>query len=134
MAVLDGVNLLVSNNGATIGCLTSNSLDFSADMLDSTCKDSGSFKTFLPGEKNATLSADALYNIDATEGIVQIFEDWKAGTEVDWKWGEFATSGEGYWYGKGYIQNITPTAGKNEVANYSFTIQVTGEPGYTTFT
>jgi len=66
MAVLDGVNLLVSVEGTTYGCLTNQSIDFTADMLDSTCKDSNGYKTFLPGEKNATLTADLLYNYDAT--------------------------------------------------------------------
>ena len=134
MAVLDGVNLLVSVEGTTYGCLTNQSIDFTVDMLDSTCKDSNSYKTFPPGEKNATLTADLLYNYDATEGVVQAFEDLQAGTQVSWKWGDFDTSGGGYWYGEGYISNLTINGPKNEVANASITIQVTGEPGTTTFT
>jgi len=134
MAVLDGVNLLVSADGNTYGCLTNNSIDFTSDMLDSTCKDSEGYKTFLPGEKNATITADLLYNYDATEGVAKAFADLKAGTQVAWKWGDFDTSGGGYWYGDGYISNLTINAPKNEVANASITIQVTGEVGTTTFT
>jgi len=134
MAVVNGVNLLVEIDGEVYGCITTQGLEFSSDMIDTTCKDTGEYKTFVPGEKTGTLTADLLYNYDATEGVVSSFEKFKAGTEVSWKWGDFSNSGGGYFYGEGYISGITMSAPKNEVATATITIQITGEPGTTILT
>lgn len=133
MAVTNGVNLLVEIDGALYGCISTQSLDFTADMIDTTCKDTGSFKTFEPGEKSGTLTAELLYNYSAPEGVVTAFDDWKAGTQVSWKYGNFET-GEGYFYGEGFVESISMSAPKNDVATATVTIQITGEPGTTTMT
>lgn len=133
MAVTNGVNLLVEIDNVTYTCITTQSLEFSSDMIDTTCKDTGSYKTFQAGEKSGTLTAEVLYNYEATEGVTQSFEDLKAGTQVSWRWGNF-DSGGGYFYGEGLISSVTMNAPKNEVATATITIQVTGEPATTTIT
>lgn len=134
MALINGVNMLISADGNNYGCTTNQTLNFVADMIDATCKDTGTFKDFISGEKTGTVSVDALYNVDATEGVVQVFDDWKNGTEVAVKFGEINTSGGGYFYFNAIVQDATINGPKNEVASYSFTLQIVDEPGYTTIT
>lgn len=64
MAKLDGYDILVQTGGVAVVGQTGTSLDFVADMIDITTKDSNKFKEYLAGEKGGTITIDGLYDVD----------------------------------------------------------------------
>ena len=128
MAKLDGYDILVQTGGVTVVGQTGAGLYFLADMIDVTTKDSNKFKEYLAGEKGGTITVDGLYDVTGgTNNTEDVFDDLIAGTEVTWKWGQFATAGEKYFTGSGFISSLNMSGPKNEASTYSITIQVTGE-------
>ena len=63
MAKLDGYDILVQTGGVAVVGQTGTSLDFVADMIDITTKDSNKFKEYLAGEKGGTITIDGLYDV-----------------------------------------------------------------------
>ena len=128
MAKLDGYDILVQTGGVAVVGQTGTSLDFVADMIDITTKDSNKFKEYLAGEKGGTITIDGLYDVDTgANNTEDVFASLLAGTEVTWKWGKYATAGDKYFTGSGLISSLNMGGPKNEAATYSMTIQVTGE-------
>jgi len=127
MATENGTALLVSIGGSVLSCQTDTStMPLTRDMIETTCKDAtGSNKTYIPGEKGATIDVTASYDQSASLGFSEMFANWDNGTEIAWKWGSTAAGGV-FYSGNGYISNLTPDAPQNDRATYSFTIQVTG--------
>ena len=126
MAKIAGKYLTVQIAGASYTAMRSSSLEVAADMIDVTTADSsGGWKEYITGELGGTISVEGLYDYNATEGFSDAFADLVAGTSVTWKYGETA-SGTNYYTGSGLLSNISVSGDKNDAANYSFTIQVTG--------
>lgn len=128
MAVKNGTSLIVQIGGTTVSCQTDdNSLNFTRDMIETTCKDStGSAKTYIPGEKDATIDVSAAYDMSATEGFSEAFANFDNGTEVTWVWGSTAAAEKSY-TGSGYLSDLSISGPQNDRSTWSFTIQVTGE-------
>ena len=127
MATINGTALVVLIDDVQVSCQTdSSSLNHTRDSIETTCKDAtGSNKTYIPGEKDATIDVTAAYDMAATLGGDDIFSDWDAGTLVTWKWGSIA-AGETYYTGSAYITDLTIEAPQNDRSTYSFTLQRTG--------
>ena len=106
--------------------LTDKSIDFSTDMIDTTNQQStGGWKSYVPGEKGATISFSGIYDESGAEGATSLWADLVAGTEVDFKIGE-KTTGAAFWSGHGIVSGLTIRGPKNDATSYSGTIQVTG--------
>ena len=126
MAKIAGKYLVVQIAGTAYTALRSSSLEIAADMIDVTTADSsGGWKEFITGELGGTITVEGLYDYNATEGFSDAFADLVAGTSVTWKYGE-TTSGSKYYTGSALISNVSVSGDKNDAANYTFNLQVTG--------
>ena len=79
---LDGQVLKVYIDTVLLGYVTEQSFDISANMIETSNKDSGKFAEFIAGRTTSTLSVSAMHQFDATEGYKEMFADITAGTEV----------------------------------------------------
>jgi len=125
MAAVDGTLLVVDIAGSTLVCETDSSQNFTADMIETTCKASGGWKTYIPGEKGGTIDISAVYDETGTYTFSSAFADFEAGTALTWKWGSTAT-GEKYYTGSGYWGDLSSEAPQNDRATWSGTIQIDG--------
>jgi TP901-1 family phage major tail protein len=128
MAVANGTALLVTIGGTAVSCQTDDTaLNLTRDMIETTCKDAtGSAKTYIPGEKDATIDVNAAYIVDDADGFTSVFSNFDNGTEITWVWGSTA-AGEKSYTGSGYVSDLSASGPQNDRATFSFTIQVTGE-------
>jgi predicted secreted protein len=97
------------------------------DMRDTSNKDSAGWKKILPGQKNWSISVEALYNPAGTNNFSTLYTAWAAGTALtvtvkngtqDW-----------YWSGTCYITSLSMNA-PNE-GNASLTAQFAGDGALT---
>lgn len=126
---LDGT---ASTTLVPLALATSCSFDFSVDSFDVTSKDSGSWKSSIPGMKGWSMSTDNLYCPYADKLLTLAI----ARTTLNLYWipatntesGNTVThtpaltvDGNTYkcYAGKAWINNISSTAANNEAANYS---------------
>jgi len=113
--------------GEAVG-LTDKSIDMSADMIDTTNQQStGGWKTYIGGEKGATISFSGVYDKAAAIGATSMLAQLIAGsvTPIAFKIGE-KTTGLIKYTGTGFVSGVTVNGPKNDAASYSGTIQVTG--------
>lgn len=122
---LDGTDLLVKIGSTVIAALTSNDLSFERDMIETTNKDSDRFKTFIPGERGWSITAEALNDPTGQLNEEEIIDLLLEGTKSTVYWGGTG-AGDVYYSGDGYIQSVQLAGPKNEAASYSITIQGTG--------
>jgi len=127
MATQNGSALVILFDDVAIPCQTdSTSLPMERDMIETTCKDStGSWKTFIPGEKGATI--DFVANLDWADsaGLSDMFTKFDSGSLIEVKWGNTG-SGEKYFVGTGYLSSLNPEGPQNDKATYSGTITISG--------
>ena len=127
MALVNGDVIFVESDSNTYVGTTGTSIDIAADMIEKTTKDSGAFKEFTRGERSLTISIEGLHNIDeTTQSGEAAYDDLVAGTEVTYKWGQFATTGDRYITGSALVESVTLDGPKNEMATYSVTLRSTG--------
>lgn len=127
MAKIDGKLIVLQIGGYTVTGQTTGSINFSADMLDATTKDSAGWKEFVAGEKNATISVGGLYDPAASTGAEEIIAYLFVGSALTWKFGQL-TAGSTYWEGSGLITSININGDKNTLSAYTVEIQNTGTP------
>jgi len=127
MAKIDGKLIVLQLGGYTVVGQTTGSINFAADMLDATTKDSAGWKEFVAGEKNATISVGGLYDPAAATGAEEIIAYLFVGSSLTWKFGQL-TAGSTYWNGNGLIVSINIQGDKNTLSSYTVEIQNTGTP------
>ena len=125
MGAVNGTLLVVQISDATLVCETDSSFDLTADMIETTCKGSGNWKTFIPGEKSGTLPVEAVYDETGTYSYSEAFADLDAGTELTWKWGQTG-AGTKYYTGSGLWSDLSAQGPQNDRATWGGTIQITG--------
>lgn len=117
----------VSSVQTAIACATSASISFEKEMRETTCKESGDYRTYLPSFMNATMSFSGLFAYDATNYSAEdIYTDLAAGTSITVR---FSTENTGdiYWSASGYVTSLSIESGQNgENVTYSGSIQLTG--------
>ncbi len=123
----NGTSLLVSLATTQLSCQTDDTaLNLTRDLIETTCKDAtGGAKTYIAGEKDATIDVSAAYVIDATYGFSEVFSLFDSGAEVAWTWGSTIT-GEKFYAGTAIVGDLSVSGPQNDKASYSFTLQVTG--------
>ena len=135
MALVNGDVILVESDSNTYVGTTSTSLEVAADMIDKTTKDSNAYKEFTRGERSLTISIEGLHNVDETTHSGEVaYDDLVAGTEVTYKWGQFAQVGDRYITGSALVESVTIDAPKNEMTTYSVTLRSTGSFSWTEVT
>lgn len=126
MAVLKGDVILLSANGNALKGTTDDSVEFTADMIDITTKDSNGEKEYLSGERDATISVEGKYDpTDTNEGILDVWDDYKSGTAITILFGQLSNGGT-QWTCSGLVSSISFSGPKNDAATFSATLQVTG--------
>ena len=126
MAKKDGTLIGLQIGGNLLLGTTNHSLSQTSDMIDCTTKDSGGDKEYLPGERDATITVDGLYDPASTnEGYSDVFGNLQSGAKIVCIFGLQETSDPAYQF-EGYISQLDLTGPKNEAASYSLTIQRTG--------
>jgi hypothetical protein len=100
------------------------------DMLESTNKHSpNKRKTFIADESTGTITANGFYCITdptGTAGYHALKAIAKAGTEISYELGNFATGGI-IESGKCLINTITQNANRAELSTYDISLQKTGD-------
>lgn len=120
-----------------IGCLTSNSFSESVEMLDTTTRDNGGWKTSIPTMQSYNISFDGLIintrfsGGDFTKISYDRLRDLKRSrTKIEWK-----TQDQELTFidiGFGYITELSDSANVDEFISFNATIQGFGAPISTT--
>ena len=126
--VFNGTSLVVLVGTEVVAHATSCSLSLSADLPDSTTKQSGGWADHIAGLKSWTLSTDGLATVDpaATASYYTTGELMSAianKTQVTVKFttvsGTTAVTGDLYWSGTAYIESMDITADMESPVTYS---------------
>jgi hypothetical protein len=137
-----GKNLMVyipsdDVNGGTAGDLNPIACDQSCqiagqfDMLETTVKDNGFFKTFLPSMGSYQIQGNGLIDFCNVINSVILQTYMNARTPIAWKMmftADSPDSGTIVWSGTGYFQQVQQVGAVGSALQYSYTIQVTGKP------
>lgn len=116
-----------------VGCLTSNSLSESSEMLPTTTRDNSGWNTSRPTNQNFSISFEGLQlNTTRAGGVFTVasYDRLKllkrSRTLIDWKiqGSVFPTVD----FGKGYITEISEASAVDDFLNFSGTITGYGEP------
>lgn len=128
MAVKNGTTIVLKIGDVLVVGETQSSLNLTRDMIETTSKHStGQAKTYIAGEKGATISASGLYDPDdATYGYSEAFSHYDAGTSVAFVIGG-TTSGDPIYSGSALISSLTLDNPQNDKSTFSVELQVTGE-------
>ena len=124
---MNGTDIIFKIDQETFAGQTSADLSIETDMIETTNKTTGQFKTFIPGKTGSTIDVEAIYNIAETAGGSEAFETIKAKTLVELYFG-CEDSGSKHYEASGYITSLSISAGDNDNATNSVSIQITGEP------
>jgi predicted secreted protein len=113
--------------------LTSNSLSDTTDTRETTTKQSGTHKEYLPAFQDKTLSFEGLTTHTPTsQGLEDLRAAKAAGTIVDWEWGT-GVVGTPKLTGKGIITSLDEDAPYDGDVTFSGEIQNTGDPVSSTY-
>lgn len=121
--------LMKISTGATpvaITCQTNAELTVTNGTRQTTCKDSGQWEEFLYAQTNWSLSGEALFSYDATNGAEDIYDIAAGQTTVNIVYGTGVT-GDTKWSGTCLVTEWkvgSPT--QNENVTVSYTLQGTG--------
>jgi predicted secreted protein len=129
MAKMNGSLIVLSIDGDKIIGLTSNNLDFTADEIETTAKDStGRWKEFIQGEKGGTIAFEARYDDQEGAGELnfgKLFAAFNTGAAFDVIFGE-SGAGNSVISAEGFLTAISWAAPQNEAAGVTGTIRLTG--------
>jgi predicted secreted protein len=128
MAEFTGGDIDFSIGGTAVTQLTNATLSISANMLETSNKDSA-FQSFIPGKKESSIGLEGMYDESDSDSLFQLIDAWLNDTEISWTYarndtpasGEFSQSA-----GDGYTSQLDITANDDETMNISSTIEVNG--------
>lgn len=103
-------------------------LDLSADTIETTTLDSGGWRTFVQGMKDAgEVSVSGYFNPDDTDGQKALYDAFSAGTVLSLTV-EFPTALGAKWTFSGIVTQITTGASMEDSVSFESTIKVSGAP------
>ena len=128
----NGTNLLLKFNtsdgtpGSTsiVGHTTSCELSLSADLPESTTKNSSGFQEVIAGVKSGEISFEGLVAYDHANNAIEAADLLIAGTKVDWSFGT-AESGDAVYSGKGFLSSVTMSGEMESPVSFSGSITTT---------
>ena len=124
MAV-SGSTMILDIDGTLVSCETDSNLNRTRDSIETTCKDSGSSKTFISGEMGATIDVTAVYSQSPAFGFDEANTAFDAGTEIVFKFGSTVAT-ETYYTGSAIFSDISLANPQNDKSTWTATLQVTG--------
>lgn len=123
----DGVNGTLDEN-YPIGCDKTCTVATTVDLLETTTKDSGYNRTFLPATVSSTISGDGLVDFTKTMGVQSLQKKALARTLVNFKFESAEIDSERIIYsGVGYLTSVQMSGPAEGAATFSYSIQVSGE-------
>jgi hypothetical protein len=129
----DGKDFNIFVEGQPIYGATNATLSLTSDRLDANNKDSGGFAAGIPGDYSGTISVPSLFTNETIAGkrnigyVVKTQLDRTKVTAALRRAAADDTRISKYILGDAYIGETVLTFNKNEIANVSTTIQLTGE-------
>jgi predicted secreted protein len=131
MAKSDGSLIVLELGTDKIIGLTNNTLDFTADEIETTSKDStGKWKEFIQGEKGGTISFEARYDDQEDTGEVnfnKLFEAFEDGTVISIMFGTGVT-GDRVVNASAFLTALSWTAPQNDASGVTGSLRITGVP------
>jgi len=129
MAVQDGSDIMISLNGsAVVNATTSQNLDVTVDMIETTTKDSSGIKTFIAGEQGSTFGIEGKLDPAAAYSVTELLAAIKAKAALSCTYGEgVKTSGGRILTFSALLSNYSETGGQNAEATWSASLQITGD-------
>lgn len=136
--LVNGTDLIlkVASTGGTVEPIafsTSCSLEFTADEIDTTNKDSSGFKSITLGTRSFSLSTDALYqneDVNSSHGYKNFFDLLKNRTKIDFQFTVSNASSSDVnqeYTGSCFITSLSVQGGTEDQATYSASFTGTGE-------
>jgi len=124
--VLNSRLAVIQVGSATITCLVDANLSISMSPRDTTCKDTDSWGSQLPGRLSWEMSGSAMFAWDSTYTFDDLFALINAGTTATIKWGT-TVSGDKIYSGTGMLTSLSASSsGVDENVTYDFTFVGTG--------
>jgi len=111
-----------------VACATSGSFSASTEIIDATTKDNDGQREILIGGVTWNMSVEGMIQFntaDTVQGVLDIFELWQNKTKFRVAW-TTGVDGDYMYYGDAYITQIEESAGLNEVATFSATLEGDG--------
>ena len=131
MAVVNGNTISIYVDNVIIGCLTNATTSLSRASIETTCKDNGGARTFIPGGDQATFSFDGNYNPASTQGFSDLVGIWENKTRVGIKMYDTDSGYSIVCYA--YLPTLTWTGPLNAAATFSGSFEsdsaITGQAG-----
>ena len=127
--VINGTDIILSVNGQAIACATSHSIELTNAVREISCNSTGDFTSAAYGRFSWTVSTDALLNLDDTTYITyaELMALMLAKTEVTISSLYTQSAGNTLTLsGTAILTSISKTAGDNENASYSVSMQGVG--------
>ena len=124
MAIVKGDEIVVYLDGVKVTLQTDCSLSYTADMIETTNKDSAGAKSFIASDTSWTMSGSSQLDWSDTPNAADIFADISAGTQVAVDLGVI-TTGKVYG-GNGYFTSFNIEGPRGGVGSVSYEIQGTG--------
>lgn len=127
MATFNGTKLGIFVGGALIGAATDCSLSMSAEVIDTSTKDSDAWRSVLPGMRSATMSCSGLIDYQGADyDVPDLFGAFSGRTELTLVF-QNEVVGDKKFTCTGYITSLEQSAGVEDTATYSATFELTGE-------
>lgn len=118
-------NVVITIDGTQFDEITSWSFDRSIEQIETTSFDSAGDKTYKPGDRDATISIEALWKADSSHGLKETLDDIEARTENTILITS-EVSGDDTISASGNVSSVSVSASKNSPATVSITFQVSG--------
>ena len=122
MAKIKGDQIRFYNDSSVLALELDVVLSGKLDTIETTNKDSVSWKTYLGGQKSWTCACTAHLDWSETNNISQIYSDFSLNTFI----GVDVGAGSSFYSGVGLISRWSFSAPKNEVVKFKFSVIGTG--------
>lgn len=115
--------ITITIDGTAVSHSTSHSWDWTGDTLETTDKDGGNDKTFIPGLGSWTNSGEAFVAEDATHGLDELMLLRNQIVDVVRTSG---VTGDTQYSGQAILTQISETSSNTELITFSYSLQGTG--------
>ena len=124
MAQINGNNVLLTHNGTTIACSTSNGLSISKELIDITTKCSSSWAENISGRKSWTVDIEGVYDTALSENFDELFADMNGTTASTIRitdGGSPVASPDNSYHGSGFITELSLSAPMDDRVTWTAT-------------